>query len=199
MGKDTGPGESEARSDFEMGKQVEGKEGQTQGWTETLGARQKRSEATSLHFVPTHFRISRTQGGLGRLLREGGEDQDPGRRQGPGKEEDSKPDQTVGQAQNQVNPLLLPPPIGASWKCLPTSHLTGTYFKFGLLSTLGSLRTEPGYCHLDLTQPELVFSAPYHVPKAMGACSDTLGHGLTPSSCTETLNDLGLGWESCIP
>lgn len=38
----------------------------------------------------------------------------------------------------------------------------------------------PSPCHLGLTQPDLVFSAPYHVPRAMELGSDALGHGLTP-------------------
>lgn len=41
IGEDMGPGESEARSDFKMGSQAEGKEGQTQGQTKTRNQAEK--------------------------------------------------------------------------------------------------------------------------------------------------------------
>lgn len=77
-------------------------------------------------------------------------------------------DQTGAEPWNQLKliPLLVPlETVGTA--CLLLS-CRSTSAETSLLGTQGSLRTEPGLCRQDLTQSDLVFLGPYHLPRAMG-------------------------------
>lgn len=78
-------------------------------------------------------------------------------------------DQTGGKSPgiNLTPSLFLLPLETVGTASLPlTRHSTST--ESGLLRTRGSLRTKLSLCQLDLTQPDLVFLVPYHIPWVMG-------------------------------
>lgn len=85
------------------------------------------------------------------------------------RKEEGKPDHRGAEPWNQVSPFPPSPSTGDSENCLP-APLTpfSTYMESGLLRTQGFPRTKPCLCHLHLTQPGLLFSTPYHVPRDMG-------------------------------
>lgn len=77
-------------------------------------------------------------------------------------------DQTGGQNPgiNLTSSLFLVPLEAVGMACLLLS-CRSTSAETSQLRTQGSLRTEPGLCRRDLTQSDLVFLAPYHLPRAM--------------------------------